>query len=114
MLAPDADAMFGQSFQESNLCVHLMSVSAGMVGVCLTVIGLFKLIGNLQGARTIANDLVAIDALLFVAVCILSYVGMRTAKRKWRQRLEKTADLLFLAALSFMAIICSIIVWAIA
>ncbi len=91
-----------------------MSVSAGLVGVCLTVIGLFKLIRNFQGAGTIADDLVAVDSLLFVAVCMLSYVAMRTASRKWRQRLERIADLLFLSALSFMAIICGIIAWTIA
>jgi hypothetical protein len=111
---PDADAKSGQAFQESNLCVHLMTVSAGMVGVCLTVIGLFRLIQNFQGAGTIANDLVAIDSLLFVTVCIFSYGAMRTASRKKRKRLERIADVLFLSALSFMAVICGIIAWTIA
>jgi hypothetical protein len=100
--------------EESNLCVQLMSVSAGMVGVCLTVIGIFKLFHNLRGAGTIADDLVAIDSLLFVTVCIISYGGMRTANRKWRLRLERTADVCFLSALTFMAVICGIIAWAIA
>ena len=110
----EADARLGTPLQERDLCVHMMSVSAGMVGVCLTVIGLFKLIRNLQRAGTIADDLVAIDSLLFVAVCLFSYGAMRTANRKWRQRLERIADLLFLSALSFMAIICGIIAWTIA
>lgn len=91
-----------------------MSVSAGMVGVCLTVIGLFRLIQNVHGAGTIANDLVAGDSLLFVAVCIFSYGAMRTANRKKRQRLERIADVLFLSALSFMAVVCGIIAWTIA
>ena len=104
----------GQTAQEGNLCVQLMSVSAGMVGVCLTVIGIFKLFHNLRGAGTIADDLVAVDSLLFVTVCIFSYGAMRTPNRTLRQRLERTADLLFLSALTFMAVICGIIAWAIA
>lgn len=111
---PDnAQSRPGETRQESNLCVQLMSVSAGMVGVCLTVIGIFKLFHNLQGAGTIADELVAVDSLLFVAVCMLSYGGMRTANRKWRRRLERMADVLFLSALTFMGIICGIIAWAI-
>jgi len=110
--APTANAEI--SAQENNLCVQLMSVSAGMVGVCLTVIGLFKIIRHLKGAGTIADDLVAIDSLLFVIVCIISYGGMRTADRKWQRRMERTADMFFLLALTFMAVICGIIAWAIA
>ena len=63
-----ADAKYAQTLIESvqnNLCVQQMSVSAGMVGVCLTVIGLFRLVQNLNQMGTIVDDLVAINSMLF-------------------------------------------------
>lgn len=111
---PDADEESVRALQENNLAVTLMSVSAGMVGVCLTVIGLFRFMQDQKQVGTIADDLVAIDSILFVAVCIISYCAIRTANRKKRQRLDRLADVLFLAALSFMAVICGIISWTIA
>ena len=110
----DEVAKAEEEAEESALCVQLMSVSAGMVGVCLTVLGVFKLLRHFKGAGSLADDLVAIDSLLFVAVCILSYGGIRTASRRWQQRLERAADVFFLFALALMAVICGIIAWAIA
>jgi hypothetical protein len=112
--SPDEVSKAEEEAEESVLCVQLMSVSAGMVGVCLTVLGVFKLLRHFKGAGSLADDLVAIDSLLFVAVCILSYGGIRTASRRWQQRLERAADLCFLFALALMAVICGIIAWAIA
>ena len=113
-VALDSAKESAQARQEDNLCVHLMSVSAGMVGVCLTVIGIFRFVQDQKGVGTIADDLVAVDSILFVAVCIISYCAMRTTNRKKRQRLNRVADVLFLAALSFMAASCGIIAWTIA
>jgi hypothetical protein len=97
----------------NDLCVHLVSVSAGMVGVCLTVIGLLQFTTNRRVA-TLADDLVAVDAVLFLAVCILSYCALRSTDRVRRQRWEGIADMLFLAAMCFMVVICGVIVWVIA
>jgi hypothetical protein len=97
----------------NNLSVHLMSVSAGMVGICLTVIGLFKIVIHLQRMGTIAADLVAIDSVCFLVVCMIAYCALRSTDRKHRQRLARVADGLFLVSLSFMAFICGVIVWAI-
>lgn len=32
----------GQAEVEKDICVHLFTASAGMVGVCITVIGIFQ------------------------------------------------------------------------
>jgi hypothetical protein len=97
----------------NDLCVHLMSVSAGMVGVCLTVIGLLQFTNNRRVA-TLADDLVVVDAVLFLAVCILSYCALRSRNLARRRRWEGVADILFLAAMCFMVVICGVIVWVIA
>jgi hypothetical protein len=58
---------------EHDLCVHIFTVSAGMVGVCLTVIGILQLVISSRQADTLADDFLAFDSVLFLLACILSY-----------------------------------------
>ena len=49
-----------------------------MVGVCLTVIGLIRVVITLGTADTLADDFLAADALLFLISCLLSYWALRS------------------------------------
>jgi len=42
---------------EEDICIHIFTVSAGLVGVCLTVIGLLRVVITLRKADTFADDL---------------------------------------------------------
>ena len=53
------------SHLEHDICIHIFTVSSAMVGVCLTVIGLIRVVITLGRADTLADDLLAGDALLF-------------------------------------------------
>ena len=50
---------------EQDISVHIFTVSSAMVGVCLTVIGLIRVVITLGTADTLADDFLAADALLF-------------------------------------------------
>jgi hypothetical protein len=50
---------------EHDICIHIFIVSSAMVGVCLTVIGLIRVVITLGHAYTLADDFLAGDALLF-------------------------------------------------
>jgi hypothetical protein len=99
---------------EDDLCVHTFAVSAAMVGVCLTVIGLIRIVITLQKVNTLADDLLALDALVFLASCIMSYWALRNRKLRRRLRVERIADVLFLAAMVMMTGVCLFITYAIA
>jgi hypothetical protein len=99
---------------EDDLCVHTFAVSAAMVGVCLTVIGLIRIVITLQKINTLADDLLAFDALIFLASCMLSYWAIRNRKVRRRLRAERVADVLFLAAMVVMTAVCLFITYAIA
>jgi len=58
---------------EENMCVHIFSASSTLVGVCLTVIGIIRLIINQKGLNTLADDFLVVDALVFLGACLLSY-----------------------------------------
>ncbi len=79
----------------NNLSHHILSTSAQLVGVCLTVISLVKAF-HMGQVGTILDKLLALDALLFTASAVLSYMSMR--KNEWLN-LEKYADQFFMLGL---------------
>jgi hypothetical protein len=99
---------------EEDLCIHIFTVSAAMVGVCLTVIGLIRIVITLQNVDTLADDLLAADALLYLASCILSYAALRTRKVRRMRRVERVADGIFLLAMVLMVAVSLFITYALA
>jgi hypothetical protein len=98
---------------EDDIAIHIFTVSAGMVGVCLTVIGLLRVVITLRKADTFADDLLALDAILFLVACISSYWALRTRSAQRMYRLERFADVVFLLALLLMVAVCVFITYAI-
>jgi hypothetical protein len=98
---------------EEDICIHLFTVSAGMVGVCLTVIGLIRVVITLGKIDTIADDLLAVDSLLFLSSCLLSYSALRTRSVRRMHRVEKLADRVFLLAMILMTVIAVVITYAV-
>jgi hypothetical protein len=99
---------------EQDICIHIFSVSAAMVGVCLTVVGLIRVIITLRKADTAADDLLAADAFLFLIACVSSYWALRTRQRSRMYRVVRFADVVFLLALLLMVVVCGYITYAIA
>lgn len=98
---------------EQDICIHIFTVSSAMVGVCLTVIGLIRVVITLGRADTLADDLLAADALLFLVSCLLSYWALRSRSVRRMHRLEKIADGIFIFAMIGMVIICALITYTI-
>jgi hypothetical protein len=96
---------------EDDVCVHIFTVSAALVGACLTVVGFFRALGRAAQEATIGDNLVALDALVFLAACVLAYIAIRTRRHRRRYTIERLADILFLCALAFMAVICGLIAY---
>ena len=83
-----------------------------MVGVCLTVIGLIRVVITLGKIDTIADDLLAGDAFLFLVACLLSYWALRTRSIRRMHRVERFADGIFICAMIAMVAICAVITYA--
>ena len=101
------------SHLEQDICIHIFTVSSAMVGVCLTVIGLIRVVITLGFADTLADDLLAADALLFLISCLLSYWALRSRGLRRMHRLEKFADAIFIIAMIGMAVVCALITYTI-
>jgi len=98
---------------EHDICIHIFTVSSAMVGVCLTVIGLIRVVITLGTADTLADDLLAADALLFLVSCLLSYWALRSRGLRRMHRLERIADGIFIIAMIGMVVICAVITYTI-
>jgi len=99
--------------REENICINIFSVSAGMVGVCLTVIGLIRVVITLGRADTLADDLLAGDSVLFLTASLTSYAALRTHAVSKMKKLERWADWLFISAMTLMVAICAFVAYAI-
>ncbi|MFZ1221202.1 MAG: hypothetical protein WAO00_18065 [Chthoniobacterales bacterium] len=97
---------------EEDICIHIFTVSSAMVGVCLTVIGLVRVVITLGKADTLADDLLATDALLFLLSCLLSYAALRSRGFRRMHRIERAADAIFIVAMLVMVTICGFLTYA--
>jgi len=97
---------------EEDICIHIFTVSSAMVGVCLTVIGLIRVVITLGNADTLADDFLAIDALLFLASCLLSYWALRSRGLRRMHKIERTADAIFIFAMIGMVGVCTLITYS--
>ena len=91
----------------------ILSVSSGMIGVCLTAIGLVRVFTHMSSVDTLCDDLIVVDSLLFGVAALL---GFRNLDRFVRRRKEVSLfvmDLVFLIALALMIVVCGFFAWSV-
>ena len=81
--------------EHKDLSQHILSTSAQLVGVCMTVISLVKVL-HIGQVGSLLDKLLAIDALIFTISAVLSYASIRGIKSA---SLEKYADQFFMLGL---------------
>jgi hypothetical protein len=73
-----------------------------MIGVCMTVISITKVIGLHNGQHRIA-EVFAFDALIFLISAVFSYFSMRNESNpRSSTAMEKIADIAFMIGLALM------------
>lgn len=100
-----------KEFISVDLTIHIFSVSATLVGVCLTVIGLFHISKRISHIQTYGQEFLAVNASIFLLSCILAYFALIKRKYTKQRLLEKSAERVFFMGLFFMVIICGLIVY---
>ncbi len=73
-----------------------------MVGVCLTVVSLIRVVKTLRHIETLIDDLVTVDALMFVISGLLSFWALRSRTRGRLHHTEVIAERVFVAAMVLM------------
>lgn len=83
-----------------------------MVGVCLTAIGILRLVAVQAQVESVGDEFLAADAVLFVMCCFISFWSFKTGQPRLRRRLRLAVDALFMVALVLMVVVCAIIAYA--
>lgn len=89
----------------------VLSVSSGMVGVCLTAIGLIGIIKSMNKVEILVDDMLAVGAVLFMVTALLSFFGMRTRLSQTWRGLARTIDILFCLALVLVVVATAMLTW---
>lgn len=97
---------------DEQTCRMICPIAAAMVGVCLTAISLIRVVIAVDKTNTFADDLLAIDAVLFLTATLTSYFALRVSSEKRLHGLERIADTAFIAAMSLLTITCAFITYA--
>jgi hypothetical protein len=82
----------------------LLSVSAAMVGVCITAIGLVSVIEALNKVERIVDDMLALSTIVFSCVTLMSFLGIRTRIRRSFPGYMLVLDVLFCVGIAMMVI----------
>jgi hypothetical protein len=97
---------------DERTCQLICPIAAAMVGVCLTGISLLRVATAMRRQGTIADDLLSLDALLFLSATLASYFARRVQSRKRLHWLERIADRAFIAAMLLLTLACFVITYA--
>jgi len=84
-----------------------------MVGVCLTAIGILQIKIAVQGTQTFADDLLSLDAVLFLISTLSAYFALRTVPERRLHTFEQVADVSFISAMALMVGVCLFMTYAI-
>lgn len=84
-----------------------------MIGVCLTGVGLIRVVITLKRTNTLADDLLCLDAVVLLLATISAYWALRARGLRRLERLEFLADITFVAGMALMTGICLFITYAI-
>jgi hypothetical protein len=91
--------------RSTDVARHVFTGSTTMIGVCITIIALFRVMKI--GMKTYVDEVLGVDNFIFIAASICSYMAIRSEKNA---RMERFADILFFAGMAVMLIVGIVIV----
>jgi magnesium-transporting ATPase (P-type) len=105
--------VFYQRMFDRDIYLHVSEVSVAMIGVCLTGVSILNVDQDVNSLNTYVDNLLAIDAFVFLTAYLLSYWVVRVMTRGNRnvRRVGNIANAIFLIGMIFMAIICMCVVF---
>lgn len=86
---------------------YVFSGSTTMIGVCITVIALFKVMHT--SVKTYADEVLGVDTFVFILAAFFSYLTLRN---KNSGRMERAADFFFFSGMTVLLLVGVMIVFS--
>jgi len=91
-----------------GLSGHILPVSATLIGVCVTLVGLVKVV-EIKIGNSRVDEYAALTAIAFLTCSISSYLSIRySANENLSYWLEQAADIIFVAGLIAITMIATL------
>ncbi|MEO6391362.1 MAG: hypothetical protein ABIP75_05875 [Pyrinomonadaceae bacterium] len=88
---------------------YVFSHSFMMVGLCLTLIGLARLVEGLKHVSSLADELLAANAVFFLISGFITYLALKDPSARTRRRKGRIGDLIFTSGIVCLVGICCVI-----
>lgn len=80
-----------------------------MVGLCLTLLGLVRLVESLKHIGTLADELLAANAVFFLLAGLVTLLALKDPSPKGKKLKGHIGDLIFTVAILCLVGICCVI-----
>ena len=97
---------------DERICRLICPIASGMVGVCMTGIGVLRVAFSMHERQTLADDLLSIDAVTFLLATLSSYFALRVQSHARLHWLERIADGTFIVSMVLLTIACFVITYS--
>ncbi|MCC6196932.1 MAG: hypothetical protein IT518_20965 [Burkholderiales bacterium] len=94
-----------------EVLLRLLSVTASLAGLCIAALGFLQATGRPELDGSHADELIAVDAFLFVGCVYLILWALRTHDAHRADALTRLVDVIFLFALTTMLLAAAYIIF---
>jgi hypothetical protein len=108
---PDDADLLGRVARDRDVLLRLLSVTASLAGLCIAALGFLEAADRPQLDHSYADELIALDAFLFVGCVYLILWALRTSRPERAVRLGRIVDIVFLFALTTLLVASAYIIY---
>jgi len=91
---------------DNNIYTNILSLSTAKIGICLTLLGLVRVVEGVKNIHTLVDELLAIIAGGFLISSLLIYTALKKEEGEGKQKLGRAGDFIFTGSLGLLAMIC--------
>lgn len=99
--------------RHERILERLLSAATSMTGICVGLLGAVNAFARSRNIETLADDVLAMNALMFLICCYLVVWGLRTGSRRTTARLLRAVETLFLASMTLLVAIGFFVVYSV-
>jgi len=107
----DSPALAALIARDRDVLLRLLSVTASLAGLCIAALGFLEASNRTVLEDSYADELIALDALLFVSCVYLILWALRTQSPEMAARLSRVINVVFLFALTSLLLAAGYIIY---
>ena len=110
-MSEEPHALAARVARDRDVLLRLLSVTASLAGLCIAALGFLEAADRSQLDHTYADELIALDAFLFVGCVYLILWALRTTRLSRAASLARAVDVVFLFALTTLLFAAAYIIY---